>query len=182
MNILVGCEFSGIVRDAFRAKGHAAVSCDFEPTEQPGPHIIGDVLKVINQQAWDMLIVFPPCRYLAVSGARWWKDRQQEQAQALNFVRNLLDADISKIALENPVGAISTNIRKADQYIQPWQYGHGEVKKTGFWLKNLPLLKPTKIVSGRHPRIHLEPPSPNRTKNRSRTYPGIAEAMAEQWG
>ena len=128
-----------------------------------------------------MMICHPPCTHLAVSGARWWADKQQEQLEALAFVRALLDAPIERIALENPVGCISTRIRKATQYIQPWQFGHGEVKRTGLWLKNLPPLVPTDVVDGREARVHREPPSPDRWKKRSVTYPGIAEAMAEQW-
>lgn len=181
MNVLVACEFSGIVRDAFISKGHDAWSCDFLPTEREGPHIVGDVLQVLDSD-WDLMIAHPPCTHLAVSGARWFKYKQKEQAEALDFVRALLNAHIHKIALENPVGVISTKIRKPDQYIQPWMFGHGETKKTGFWLKNLPLLKPTNIVEGREGRVWKEPPGPNRWKKRSRTYLGIAQAMASQWG
>lgn len=179
--VLVACEFSGIVRDAFIQEGHNAVSCDLLPSERDGPHIQGDVLDVLGD-GWDLMVAFPPCTHLAVSGARWWKDKQKEQREALDFVRELLDAPIYHIALENPVGCISTRIRKPDQYIQPWQFGHGETKKTCLWLLRLPKLKPTDIVEGREPRVHHIPPGPNRWKKRSRFYPGIAKAMAGQWG
>ena len=179
--VLVACEFSGIVRDAFIAKGHDAWSCDLLPSESPGKHYQGAVQFVINHP-WDLMIAHPPCKHLAVSGARWFKDKVEEQKDALDFVRFLLDAPIERIALENPVSVISTHIRKPDQYIQPWQFGHGETKKTGFWLKNLPLLEPTDIVEGREQAVWKMGPSPDRWKARSRTYQGIADAMAEQWG
>lgn len=179
----MACEFSGIVRDAFAKLGHHAVSCDLLPTERLGLHITGDVLECLDvYPSWDLMIAFPPCTYLAVSGARWFKYRQKEQAEALDFIRSLLGAPIQRIALENPVGVISTKIRKPDQYIQPWQFGHGETKKTCLWLKNLPPLEPTDIVEGREGRVWKEPPGPDRWKRRSRTYQGIASAMAEQWG
>ena len=181
MKVLVACEFSGRVREAFRAKGHTATSCDFLPTEISGDHYQGDVLDILYD-GWDLMIAHPPCRYLAISGARWWAERQEEQKAALEFVQTLLYAPIERIALENPVSIISTAIRKPDQYIQPWMFGHGETKKTGFWLKNLPLLTPTDIVEGRSNRIAKWPDSKGRRKGRSRTYPGIAQAMAEQWG
>jgi hypothetical protein len=181
VKILVACEFSGVVRDAFRRQGHAAISCDFLPTETPGPHIQGDVRKVLDDN-WDMMIAHPPCTHLAVSGARWFKYKQKEQAEALEFVRTLLDAPIYRICVENPVGVISTQIRKPEQIIQPWMFGHGETKKTCLWLKNLPLLEPTNIVEGREARIHKMPPSSDRGKLRSITYEGIADAMASQWG
>lgn len=181
MKVLIGCEFSGIVRDAFVRRGHDAWSCDLLPGESAGNHIQDDILKHLNE-GWDMLIAFPPCTYLAVSGARWFKERKKEQHEALEFVRRLLDAPILKIALENPIGVISTFIRKPDQIIQPWMFGHGETKATCLWLKNLPRLKPVNIVEGRVARAHREPPSLDRWKKRSRTYSGIAEAMAEQWG
>ena len=186
--VLVACEYSGTVRDAFTKAGHHAVSCDLLRRE-PGAftaknrleHYQGSVLDILDD-GWDLMIAFPPCTHLCVSGARWFKDKAEEQAEALEFVRTLLDADIPQIALENPVGVISTKIRKPNQYIQPWQFGHGETKKTGLWLKNLPLLTPTNIVSGRADRIHKMSPSPNRWRERSRTYQGIADAMAQQWG
>lgn len=181
MRILVACEFSGTVRDAFAALGHDAWSCDLLPTEKPGNHIHGDVLDVISD-GWHLMIAHPPCTHLAVSGARWFKDKHTEQKQALEFVRLLLDAPIQRIALENPISIISSRIRKPDQIIHPWQFGHGETKATCLWLKGLPLLEPTQIVDGRENRIHKMPPSADRWKERSRTYQGIAKAMAEQWG
>jgi len=180
MKVLVACEFSGIVRDAFLARGHDAWSCDLLPTESPGPHYQGDVLEVLGN-GWDLLIAHPPCTHLAVSGARWFKNKQQEQAAALDFVRRLLDAPVDRIALENPVSIISSRIRKPDQIIQPWQFGHGETKATCLWLKNLPKLEPTNIVDGREARVHRMPPGPDRWKERSRTFTGIAAAMADQW-
>lgn len=183
MKVLVACEFSGVVRDAFIARGHDAVSCDLLPTEKPGPHIQGNVLEILDE-GWNLMIAHPPCTHLASSGARWFKNKipTRVQEDALWFVRNLLGAPVWKIALENPVGIISTRIKKPDQYIQPWQFGHGETKKTCLWLKNLPPLKPDNVVDGRKPRVHYESPGPDRWKNRSRTLPGIARAMAEQWG
>lgn len=181
MRVLVACEFSGIVREAFSRHGHDAWSCDLLPTERPGKHIQGDVLDVLGG-GWGLMIAHPPCTHLAVSGARWFADKRNEQEAALEFVRLLLAAPIERIALENPVSVISTRMRKPDQIIQPWMFGHGETKATCLWLKNLPLLKPTNVVDGRRGRVHHEPPGPDRWKNRSRTYQGIAEAMAEQWG
>ena len=187
MRVLVACEFSGTVRRAFRERGHDAWSCDLLPAEDGGEHHIErdvrDVIRLQNEyRRWDLMIAHPPCTHLAVSGARWWKDKQREQAEALDFVRFLLNAPIPRIALENPISAISTAIRKPDQIIQPWQFGHGETKATCLWLKNLPPLTPTNIVDGREARIHKMPPGPDRWKDRSRTYPGIAAAMAAQWG
>ncbi len=186
MKILVACEYSGIVRDEFLKKGHDAISCDILPCEseyytKSDRHYEGDVMDILNDD-WDMMIAHPPCTHLSVSGARWFKNKKKEQKEALDFVKKLLDAPIKKIALENPVSIISTKIRKPNQYIQPYEFGHGETKKTCLWLKNLPLLKPTKIVSGREQRMHKLPPSKNRGKLRSLTYTGIAKAMAEQWG
>lgn len=181
MRVLVACEFSGVVREAFRFRGHDAWSCDLLPSELPGQHYQCDVRKVLFRQ-WDLMIAHPPCTHLAVSGARWFKYKQREQFDALEFVRLLLNAPIPRIALENPISIISSRIRKPDQIIQPWQFGHGETKATCLWLKNLPLLKPTNIVSGRDNRIHRMPPGPERWKARSLTYSGIAAAMAEQWG
>jgi hypothetical protein len=177
----VACEYSGTVRDAFAARGHDAWSCDLLPTERLGNHIHGDVLQHLHRN-WDLMIAHPPCTHLAVSGARWFKYKQIEQAEALDFVRRLLDAPIPRIALENPISIISSRIRKPDQIIQPWQFGHGETKATCLWLKNLPKLMPTNIVEGREARIHKMPPGPDRWKERSRTFEGIAQAMAEQWG
>lgn len=181
MRVLVACEYSGTVRDAFAARGHDAWSCDLLPTERLGNHIHGDVLQHLHRN-WDLMIAHPPCTHLAVSGARWFKDKQIEQAEALDFVHRLMDAPIPRIALENPISIISSRIRKPDQIIQPWQFGHGETKATCLWLKNLPKLLPTNIVEGREARIHKMPPSPNRWKERSRTFEGIAKAMAQQWG
>ena len=181
MRVLIACEYSGTVRDAFIALGHDAISCDLLDTDVPGPHYKGDVYDILHD-GWDLMIAHPPCTHLAVSGARWFKDKQVEQAEALDFVRLLLDAPIPKIALENPISIISSRIRKPDQIIQPWQFGHGETKATCLWLKNLPKLQPTNIVDGREPRIHKLPPSPDRWKIRSKTYDGIAKAMAQQWG
>ena len=200
MKVLVACEFSGIVREAFRRHGHDAWSCDLLPSEISRHHYQMDVRTLLMSPEYghditpppenydvvypqfDLMIAFPPCTHLAVSGARWFKHKQKEQAEALEFVRFLLDAPIPRIALENPVSIISTRIRKPDQIIQPWMFGHGETKATCLWLKNLPSLKPTNIVEGREGRVWKESPSPDRWKNRSRTCPGIAEAMAEQWG
>ncbi len=181
MRVLVACEYSGTVRDAFLAAGHDAMSCDLLPTDVDGPHYQGDVRDVLND-GWDLMIAHPPCTHLAVSGARWFKDKQAEQAEALAFVRLLMDAPVPRIAIENPVSVISSRIRKPDQVIQPWQFGHGETKATCLWLKGLPKLTPTNIVDGRVNRIHRMPPSPDRWKLRSTTYKGIAAAMAAQWG
>jgi len=190
MNVIIIGEEFGKVRDEFRKLGHNAWSCDLNPTQSKydlGYHLIGDCKYFFNTgtfgyDKWDLMIAFPPCTYLAVSGARWWKDRQQEQKEALNFINYLLHVPIKKIALENPIGKISTSIKKPNQIIQPWQFGHGETKATCLWLKNLPLLKPTNIVSGREQRIHKMSPSKDRRKLRSITYDGIAKAMAQQWG
>jgi hypothetical protein len=181
MRVLVACEYSGTVRDAFRARGHDAMSCDLLPTEKPGPHYQGSVLGILDD-GWDLMIAHPPCTHLAVSGARWWQDKLVQQAEALAFVRALMDAPIPRIAIENPISKISTAIRKPDQIVQPWQFGHGETKATCLWLKGLPKLVPTQIVGGREARIHKMSPSPDRWKERSRTYQGIADAMASQWG
>lgn len=182
MKILIACEYSGRVREAFRKLGHDAWSCDLLPSDDNSPyHIQGDVLEILND-GWDMMIAHPPCTHLAVSGARWFKDKQVEQKEALAFVRQLLDAPIPMMALENPISVISSKIRKPDQIIQPWQFGHGETKATCLWLKNLPKLTPTNIVEGRHGAVWKMPPSPNRWKLRSITYQGIADAMADQWG
>jgi hypothetical protein len=220
VKVLVACEFSGIVRDAFRKRGHDAWSCDLLPSEKPGNHIQDDVLKHLDE-GWDLMIAHPPCTHLAVSGARWFKEKQKEQSEALEFVRLLLDSKVPRIALENPVSVISSKIRRPDQIIQPWQFGHGETKTTCLWLKNLPALTPVDIVvpewairsdgsihmskkgkrdnpthflTGRTTRIlkgaqleqweriHKMPPGPDLWKSRSRSYQGIADAMAAQWG
>jgi len=178
--LLVACEFSGIVREAFKKRGWDAWSCDLLDTEIQGQHLRNHVEDIIND-GWDIMIAHPPCTHLAVSGARWFKDKKKEQEDALRFVQFLMDAPIERICIENPISIISSRIRKPDQIIQPWQFGHGEVKATCLWLKNLPLLKPSKVVDGREARVHKCSPSLNRWKERSRTYTGIAEAMAEQW-
>lgn len=180
MKVLVACEFSGVVRRAFRARGHDAWSCDLLEAEDGGEHLHGDVLDYLDWD-WDLLIGHPPCTHLAVSGARWFVEKKTEQAEALEFVRRLMDAPVERICIENPISIISSRIRKPDQIIQPWQFGHGETKATCLWLKNLPKLVPTNIVSGRENRVHRMPPGPNRWKERSRTFEGIAKAMARQW-
>jgi hypothetical protein len=181
--VLVACEFSGTVRRAFRARGHDAWSCDLLPAEDGDPHHFrDDALEMARLWPWSLMICHPPCTHLAVSGARWFKDKTIEQDAALAFVRALLDAPVPRIALENPVSIISSRIRKPDQVIQPWQHGHGEVKATCFWLKGLPKLVPSDVVEGRKPRVHFASPGPDRWKERSRTLPGIALAMAAQWG
>ena len=194
MRVLVACEYSGIVRDAFTRLGHDATSVDFLPSETEGKHIQGDVLDVIKSQSFDIMIAHPPCTDLAVSGARWFPEKRADgrQQRALEFVRALLDAPIDRIALENPVSVISSYIRKPDQIVQPWQFGHEATKTTCLWLKGLPPLMATNIVgrgerhitkSGRSlPKWYNVPPSPDRWKYRSRTYEGIAQSMAEQWG
>ena len=195
MKILVACEYSGTVRDAFIRAGHEAMSCDLLPTDAPGPHYQGSVLDILSN-GWDLMIAHPPCTYLCSSGLHWNKrrpERAQQTEDALLFVRQLLDAPIPMIALENPIGCISTRIRKPDQTIQPWQYGHDASKATCLWLKGLPLLRPTDFVA---PRVvngksrwgnqtdsgqNKLPPSADRWKIRSETYQGIADAMANQW-
>ncbi len=191
MKVLIACEFSGTVRNAFLKRGHDAWSCDLLPTEVEGPHIQGDVLNILND-GWDLMIAHPPCTHLATSGARWFKNKEKEQKEALEFVSLLLNAPINKIALENPISIISSRIRKPDQIVQPWMFGHPEQKSTCLWLKNLPLLKPTNIVekgemhvtkSGKKlPKWYNIPPREDRWKMRSKTFEGIAAAMAEQWG
>ncbi len=180
MRVLVACEYSGTVRDAFRNQGHEAVSCDLLPSEKPGPHYQGDVFDIIGD-GWDLMVAHPPCTHLAVSGARWFADKLEQQRQALDFVRLLLLAPIPRIALENPVSVISSRLRKPDQVVQPWQFGHGECKATCLWLVGLPRLQATDVVAGREQRVHKLPPGPNRWKERSRTFAGIAAAMAAQW-
>lgn len=182
MKVLIGCEFSGAVRDAFARRGYDATSCDFLPSETPGQHIQGDLLGLLNH-GWDLLIAFPPCTHLCASGARWWPRKQREQGEALAFVRALMDAPVPRIAIENPNGRISSAIRRPDQIIQPWQFGHAEIKTTCLWLKGLPALMPTSIVRTRREQTCWRmSPSADRARERSRTYNGIAEAMAEQWG
>jgi len=202
MKVLVACEYSGTVRDAFISMGHEAMSCDLLPTDVPGPHYQGDVFDIINQ-GWDMMIAHPPCTYLCVSGLHWNKrveGRDAKTDEALEFVKKLLDAPIQRIALENPVGCISKRIRKPEQIIQPYEYGDDAAKKTCLWLKNLPKLRPTDRVRGRKVKTpsgkiverwsnqcdnfgqDKTPPSPDRWKIRSKTWQGIADAMASQWG
>lgn len=183
MRVLVACEYSGAVRDAFIRAGHEAMSCDFLPTEVEGPHHQGDVTELLGG-GWDLMIAHPPCTHLAVSGARWFPEKQEsgEQQEAIEFFLKLAHAPIPRIAIENPVCIMSSVWREPDQIIQPWQFGHGETKATCLWLKGLSRLAPTNIVSGRYARVHLLPPSADRWKERSRTYAGIAQAMAEQWG
>lgn len=183
MNVLVACEYSGRVREAFIRRGHFAMSCDLLPTEEPGLHWRGDVTEVLTAVRWDLMIAHPPCTHLAVSGASHFplKRLLGLQQQALDFVDLLMRAPVPRICIENPVSVISSEIRKPDQIIQPWQFGHGETKTTCLWLKNLPPLTPTDIVDEREGRILAMGPSPDRWKERSRTYAGIAEAMADQW-
>lgn len=183
MKVLVACEYSGTVRDAFIRGGHEAMSCDLLPTDAPGPHYQGDVRDVLYYP-WDLMIAHPPCTHLSVSGARHFDGKRLDgrQQTAVSFFMMLAKAEIPMIAIENPVCIMSSIWRKPDQVIQPWQFGHGETKATCLWLKGLPLLKPTNIVDGRENRIHRMPPSPDRWKERSKTFEGIAQAMADQWG
>lgn len=193
MKVLVACEFSGIVREAFKKVGCDAWSCDLLPTEISGQHIVGDVLSILDH-GWDLMIAHPPCTYLARSGWHWvnkpdcdvpplkGEPRRKAAFDAAKFFSDLLNAKIERIAIENPRPICHVNLPKWTQKIQPWQFGHGETKETYLWLKNLPTLEPTNIVEGRVNRVHREPPGPDRWKNRSRTFTGIAEAMATQWG
>ncbi len=185
LKVLVGCEFSGVVRRAFSERGHEATSCDLLPSDDGGSHIQADLLSVLDTMRgyFDLGIFHPPCTRLTVAGARWFKGREREQSEAIAFAEALWNADIPRIALENPIGVLSTRstLGKPTQIIQPWQFGHGEVKATCLWLKNLPKLTPTNIVEGRVARVHREPPAPDRWKKRSITLPGIAAAFAEQW-
>jgi hypothetical protein len=196
MRVLVACEYSGAVRDAFRARGHDAMSCDLLPTDVPGPHYQGDVRDVLGG-GWDLMVAHPPCTYLSVSGMHWTRRGLRDPKlteDALAFVRLLMDAPIPRIAIENPVSVISSGIRKPDQIIQPWQFGHDASKKTCLWLVGLPPLRPTQVIE---PRLvngrqrwgnqtdsgqNRLSPSPDRWKIRSATFPGIAAAMADQWG
>lgn len=182
MRVLVACEFSGIVRDAFASRGHDAWSCDIRETERPGNHLQCDVLSVIDD-GWDLMIAHPPCTHLSVSGAKHFAAKRADgrQQAAIEFFMQMVNAKVPRIAIENPVCIMSTIYRKPDQIIQPWQFGHGETKATCLWLKNLPALIPTNIVEGREARIHKMPPGPERERERSRTYLGVAAAMATQW-
>ena len=182
LRVLVACEYSGRVRDAFRRHGHDAWSCDLLECEaNPRWHYQAPVEEVLTR-GWDLMIAHPPCTHLAVSGSRHFHRKQQEQAEALDFVRLLMDAPIARWCIENPVSIISTAIRQPDQIIQPWQFGHGETKATCLWLHNLPCIKATDVVEGREPRVYMMRPGPNRWKERSRTFEGIAAAMGDQWG
>lgn len=182
MKILIACEYSGIVRDAFRAKGHNAISCDLLPTDAPGPHIQGDVIPLLSE-SWDMVIAFPPCTDLCVSGARHFAAKRADgrQQASIDFFMQFANCSAPRVCIENPVGIMSSIWRKPDQIVQPWQFGHGETKATCLWLKGLPKLSPTSIVDGREQRIWRMAPSPNRWKERSKTFTGIAAAMADQW-
>ena len=184
IRVLVACEYSGTVRDAFRREGYDAMSCDILPTESPGPHYQGDARDLLDD-GWDLLIAHPPCTFLAVSGNRWLAEdpsRRAKQEAAAEFFLTFARAPVPFIAIENPVCVMSSLYRKPDQTVQPWQYGHGEVKRTCLWLRNLPPLHPTDIVDGREERVHRMPPSANRAHLRSKTLDGIARAMARQWG
>lgn len=182
MRVLVACEYSGRVRDAFRRYGHDAYSCDLLPCEaSPSYHYQGPVEDLLHD-GWDLMVAHPPCTHLAVSGSRHFHRKQREQAEALDFVRLLMAAPIPRWCIENPVSVISSAIRPPDQIIQPWEFGHGEVKTTCLWLQNLPRLKATQLVLGREPRVHRMSPGPDRWKERSRTYQGVADAMGQQWG
>ena len=201
MRILVACEFSGTVRDAFRQRGHDAVSCDLLPSDKPGPHLRGDVLDHLDD-GWDLMIAHPPCTFLTVAANKWMNPeyrhrfprRPQQREEAVQFFMELINAPILKIAVENPIGVMSTRYRKPDQIVQPYQYGHTDRKPTCLWLKGLPLLMPTEIIrpnikrnrNGNTASVHhdraLSLPPEIRWKVRSMTYPGIAEAMADQWG
>lgn len=200
MNVLVACEESQRVCTAFREKGHTAFSCDIEPCSGGHPewHIQQDVLPLLNgrcgfktmdgiehqiDRKWDLIVAFPPCTHLAVSGARYFEKKRKDgrQQQGIDFFMEFTKADCDKIAIENPIGIMSTHYRKPDQIIQPWMFGHGETKATCLWLKNLPKLEPTNIVNGREQRIWKMPPGPERAKERSKTFQGIAKAMASQW-
>jgi hypothetical protein len=182
LRVLIACEYSGLVRDAFIKLGHEAMSCDLLPTDAPGPHYQGDVRDVLNYP-WDLMIAHPPCTDLSVSGARHFEAKKMvgRQQAGASFFMMFAKADIPRIAIENPICVMSSLWRKPDQVIQPWQYGHGETKATCLWLKNLPPLVPTNIVEGREQRIWKMPPSPDRAKERSKTYQGVADAMALQW-
>lgn len=181
MKILIACEFSEVLKEQFLLLGHDAHSCDLIPGEKHLPNHHQCDVRSLLAFPWDLMIAFPPCTYLCSSGARWWKYRQFEQYLSLLFILTLSQSPIPHIAIENPIGILSTIWRKPDQIIQPWQFGHPETKSTCLWLKNLPLLTPTNIVHPTSHRIHHEPPSPDRWKNRSRTYLGIAQAMSTQW-
>ena len=182
MRVLVACEYSGRVRDAFRSHGHDAWSCDLLECEGDPRYHLQQPVEPLLADGWDLMVAHPPCTHLAVSGSRHFHRKQQEQALALDFVRLLMAAPIERWAIENPVSVISSAIAPPQQIIQPWEFGHGETKATCLWLKNLPRLRPTQLVEGREAKVHRMPPGPERWKERSRTYQGIADAMADQWG
>jgi len=192
MKVLVACEYSGTVRDAFIKRGHDALSCDLLPTESPGPHYQGDVFDIIESEKWDLMIAHPPCTHIAVSGAAWFAEKRKDgrQQEAIDFFMALANTDIPKTCIENPVCIMSSVWRKPDQYIQPYQFGHLEQKKTALWLKNLPKLIPThnkffemmELPKNQRERLHYLSPGPERAKIRSKTFQGIADAMADQWG
>jgi site-specific DNA-cytosine methylase len=181
MNIIVACECSDIVADAFKKLGHNAHSCDLKPSEHNRPDHYQCDMRLLDYSGIDLLIAHPDCTHLAVSGARWWKDRAKEQWEAIEFVRWIANLPVPRIAIENPIGILSTVWRKPDQIIQPWMFGHGEVKATCLWLKGLLKLVPTNIVDGREQKVWRMPPSEHRKADRARTYQGIANAMAAQW-
>ena len=183
MKVLIACEYTGVVRDEFLKLGHEAMSCDILPTESPGPHYQGDVRDVLHYP-WDLMIAHPPCTHLSVSGSRHFEEKIMDgrQQSGVSFFMELAKADIPKIVIENPICIMSTLWREPDQIIQPWEHGHGETKSTCLWLKGVKPLVVTDVVEGREARIHNLPPSPDRGKIRSATYPGIALAMARQWG
>jgi hypothetical protein len=180
MRVLVACEFSGVVREAFRARGHDAVSCDLLPSEQAGPHLVGNVLDHLGE-GWEVLLGFPPCTHLTRAGDRWYRN-SPERLKAALFVRVLAEAHIPRIAIENPRGALNRLWRPPDQVVQPWMFGVGETKATCLWLKGLPPLLATEVSTGREPRVHYAAPGADRWKERSRTPVAFAEAMADQWG
>lgn len=194
MRVLIACEYSGTVRDAFLKKGHDAISCDLLPTDKSGPHYQGDIFDIIDQ-GFDLMIAHPPCTYLTVSANKWYKDQPERKSgtlvgaarraareEAIDFFLKLYNCNIPRIAIENPIGILSSRFRKPDQVLQPWMFGHGETKATCLWLRDLPILTPTKIVEGREQRLHYLPKTEDRWKIRSTTYQGIADAMADQWG
>ena len=181
MKVLVACEFSGTIREAFSKMGHDATSCDFVDSEIPGSHYRGDVRDLFGNN-WDLMIANPPCNHLAISGAKWFQEKKEKQKAALDFVRELMYCGIPRIAIENPISIISTRIRKPSQIVHPWMFGHGVAKSTCLWLKNLPKLVPTNVVEGRAQSILMAPDVKDKWKFRSRTFSGVAEAMAGQWG
>jgi len=183
MNVLVACEYSAVVRTEFEKKGHNAWSCDLLPTEAPGNHYKGDIFDILYDSKWDLIIAHPPCTDLSVSGAKWFEEKRKDgrQQKSIEFFMTFTKLKC-KWAIENPIGIMSTLYRKPDQIIQPWQFGHGETKATCLWLNELPKLQPTNIVEGREQKIWKMPPSDHRAKDRSKTYLGIGQAMADQWG